>query len=153
MLLLSITDAAECSGYSKKQIRNICEAGLLIPEEGGSGKGCHRMFSIVQAVALAYCCRFAGTGASREIIHRLFDQFLDLSEDKLLNEFDAGRTHCIPRVDGPPVFTQWDGPHGELFDVKSLYEGVIARIQKIQAENRDGLLTGRLRGLQRRTAD
>ena len=143
---LSVSDVSECSGYTQRQIQNLCSAGVLLPESGGRGKGCHRLFSLVQAVGLAFACRFAKQGAGKTIVVQLLDRILDLSEDDLLKEFDAGRTHVMLRIDGPPIFMEWEGPHGELFDIQAVYDLVVEKIDEIQERHKDAIPFGRLRG-------
>lgn len=142
---LTITDVADSTGYTPKQLRNLCESGVLIPEEGGDGKGYHRIFSTMQVTALAYARQWA---FSRDLVEAAFDTILDLSESELVSNFDAGRTHLIPTLENRMVLTEWPGDvsDGALFDLRRVYRQVVSFIEGIESEASGHVRVGRRRG-------
>ena len=149
---LTMSDVSELTGYTPKQLRNLCDSGVLLPEQNGEGPGCFRYFGVMQVVALAYAAHWGLKGHSRELVIKIVDSLLDLSEKQLLAEFRKGRTHLIPCLDGPMKLQKWpDGSTCEAFDVKAVYDQVKAVIAKIATatDAMEVVPRGRRRGLAR----
>ncbi|MGC1274341.1 MAG: hypothetical protein WBC44_11595 [Planctomycetaceae bacterium] len=131
MTKLTTGDLTELTDWSEKQIRNMCDAGVLIPEQDGDGPGCFRLFGITQSVGLYYASQWAAKGYSRELVAKVMLAVADLTEDELVAEFKKGRTHLIPRSDGTMTLSRWpkDIP-GEVFDLKFIYDDLKAYIAR-----------------------
>ena len=144
---MTIGEVCEVTGYTTHQLRNLCESGIVVPEQSGKGAGCFRYFSTLQVVGICFC-RLAVPGQPREVVERVLDFFLNMTERELRQQFRKGRTHLIPHSE-PLKLIRWpDRSTGHVFDVRLTYEAVQEGIARLVEEGKaERHRTGRSRGL------
>ena len=146
-VVFTASDMAEFSGYSPKQIRNLCETGVLIPvTDPAGGPGHFRYFGLMQLVAIVFVGMTGSKSLTREQIEPLMDFVMDFSERELSAEFRKKRTHVLLTDKGYKL-VEWKQPQiCPSHDLKMVYKGVKRKLGTISAKVvREG--RGRRRGL------
>jgi hypothetical protein len=94
---LTISDLAKATGLTVKQVRNLCEGdeAVIIPIDGGDGKGHFRVFSFMQAVGLAFLNR-AGIRMRPDVNRAVYSFLSKFTEAKLCAEFRKGKVFLLP---------------------------------------------------------
>lgn len=166
MTKMTIGDLSKATGFSPKQIRSMCKSGVLLPEPSGKKKGTGHflVFGFMHAVSLHYLFRWPGQ-ISKDAIEGVLEFITEFTEDEMLAEFEAGRTHMIlvaPKtlnlVDEPAakewcVRMEWPESFSVLYDLRIDVERArtgIARLAKEIGAVEYG--RGRRRGLAQPTA-
>ncbi|MEX0784680.1 MAG: MerR family transcriptional regulator [Dehalococcoidia bacterium] len=149
MTTLTSGDLTRVTGIPERRIRNLRDAGALQPEQAGKGTGRFCLFSVTDATAIAFAMRWANLGYKAKLIHAICEALSAYSEDALLAEFRAGRTHLVPNPDGPMKLIRWkaDRESGDVFDVEKSYRQVRAMIDQAALEASAVQGRGRRRGL------
>ncbi len=137
MTALTTGEVLKLTSASPKTLRNLCESGVLIPVQGGEGRGHFRFFTIPQVVAIGYAGRWGAMGYSHVLIKRIVSFLCDFTEEKLLAEFAAGRKYLLPMGDLPLKLEKWPrAKHNEPFDVEQVYHYVKHMIRELAKEER-----------------
>lgn len=146
---LTAGDLTRVTGIPERRIRNLRDAGALKPEQAGEGTGRFCLFSVPDAVGIAFALRWANLGYSAKLAEAILEAVSAYSEDELLAEFKAGRTHLIPDPDGPMKLRRWpaDRESGDVFDVQATYRKVRTMIDDAAQEASAATGRGRRRGL------
>ena len=64
MTVLTSGEVLTVTSLSPKRLRMLCEGGVLVPVQGGAGRGDFRFFTIPQVVAIGYAGRWGAAGYS-----------------------------------------------------------------------------------------
>lgn len=145
MRRLSTGDVTELSGIPANTLSEWVAAGLLKPVEGGDGKGRHRRWSVAQAVALTFAAEWRRWGAGPAVLRPLITNLARMTDEQMLAEFDAGRTHLVQLPDGTFIEPVGRFIDMDRYDMSRVYREVTERIRRM--EHRKGNTTGRNRGL------
>ena len=121
----------------------------MVTPASGEGRGNHRKFSVVQAVALKYAKNWAAERASLLLVRGIVEFLTSFTEEELLAEFEAGRKILIPVAAGrgkSSLVEEVKHMDCSSLNIEIVYREVtkkISRMEKKQKPNR----TGRNRGL------
>ena len=154
MRALTTGDLIEATGWSKKQVGNLCDSGILLPVQDGSGRGRFRFFGFTQALGLAFARQLASRSGTTADLMRLLEAVMDHSETELLDHFAKGRTLLFPTATGPMKLVKkpadLDEDIAQLFDLERVYYKVKAVLEAMAKETTGAKLLrpiGRRRGL------
>ena len=143
---LSLADLSETAELSEKLLDNWCDAGHIVPVEGGDGRGNHRRFSLMQAVGIAVATHVYRSehGCVLGYVAEVVAAFAAADETWLKKQFVAGRTH-LARVYGGEIKLQ--GKQYDWADVGAIHRDVLAKVAEIAARPVIAKAGGRKRGL------
>jgi hypothetical protein len=135
------------AGLTPKEFRAWCEHGVVVPAAGGTGRGNHRRFTFVQAVAVAYAAQWWRFGAGLDMVRRMVACIIALGERGLAKKVKSGRWYVYPLAKMPAglptIHEVPDGPEaGELGHTYRAVQEQIAKLSRRPAKR-----TGRARGL------
>jgi hypothetical protein len=146
MMLLTTADVCTVADITSAQLAAWCKQGLIDPVEGGERQGKHRLFNVVQAVALAHANKWRSCGASLSSMAAIIRFITGYTEEGLQREFAAGCRVAFylgikPSEDGsgyetePILLPMLDGsiPPKQV-DLQDTYEEVTERINDIKSK-------------------
>lgn len=93
---LSAGIVCQIAGIPRSSLDRWVLFGLVEPENSGSGKGCHRLYSLSQCVAITAAAKYRAQGAAFERIAGIIQFLSSLPIEQLEAELNAGRTIPIP---------------------------------------------------------
>lgn len=93
--LLTSGDIAEVTGVPMQTINEWSAKGVLAPTQNGRGQGRNRLFTKIDAVALAYGYAWRQGGIGLDLVKQIVNCVTRFSEKELLKEFKAGRKITI----------------------------------------------------------
>ncbi|MBI2480721.1 MAG: hypothetical protein HYV60_19465 [Planctomycetia bacterium] len=159
MKLLSANDVCQCLSTRKKKfpyqtLNTWIKRGYIKPIKGAGGTGHHRVFSIVDVVAIAAGRGLRDNGYEPGVANGVTAIIQGMSEEKLLAEFKAGRT-CLMIVGKQvaPVLMKRaaivDNPESidyaaaaaiglspAALDVKRIYDNIVALADSVEAKKK-----------------
>jgi hypothetical protein len=148
MRTLTMADVCEVVGLTVKELRNLVEAGVVTPDEGGSGSGSHRRFSLARTVAVRYAMGWKRAGAGTEFVREVFECLAAFDLAGLDAEIAVGRVFVLPIPGGmrlaklKPADLAGIPESLHLYFVRRAVEYVVDKIEK-----RLRGVVGRRRGL------
>lgn len=163
MKYLSAGDVLECLSSKKKKfsyttLNNWIRRGVITPLRDAEGTGHHRVFSLIDTLALAAGHGLTGNGYSSKVAREVTAIIQAMTEEELLKNFAKGKT-CLMIVGKAsktaqvaPVLMPKDaivdntehidyaaaaqyGLTPTALDVKQLYDNIVTRIEDV-AEKR-----------------
>jgi hypothetical protein len=147
---LSVGDVVEIigpSGITPKMFRTWCENGIVVPLEGGTGRGNHARFSVMQALGIAVAAKvyMSEHGCCPAYVGKVVSAFAAVSPEWLEGQFRDGKTHMACEHKGRPIL---QGKAYDWPDVQQTWGWVLGTIQRIEERMKERVGTrGRVRGL------
>lgn len=164
MKLLSASDVCECLSSKKKKfsyttLNNWIRRGVITPLRDAEGTGHHRVFSLMDVLAIAAGHGLKSNGYSPSVAREVTAIIQSMTEDELLKNFSTGKT-CLMIVGKAkktaqvaPVLMKRaaivDNPENidyaaaaqyglspTALDVKQLYDNIVTQIEKLAAKRK-----------------
>lgn len=138
MQLFTTGDVLEITGLSATTFDAWCHGGIVKAFSGGNGTGSHRQFMLPQVVGIAIGAqlRKSNRGCVLSYVGKVVAAFNLRTEEDLLKEFEAGRTHFVTVVEtaaGPSLVLD-TAKHNDMPNVRELYQRIVKTGQGIDAQ-------------------
>jgi len=160
MKVLFARDVCACLSSKKKKftystLNNWVRRGVITPVHEAEGTGHHRLFSLVDVLAIAAGLGLTSNGYSSKIAREVTVIIQSMTEEELEANFAKGNTclMLVGKVKAAPVLMAEEsivsnpkyidyasaeqyGLTPTALNVKRLYDNIVSRIGKVEAEQR-----------------
>lgn len=89
-------DVVHPAGLTPKEFNTWLRKGVVVPAVAGKGRGQHRQFTLLQAVAIVYAAQWWRNGAGLETVRQVVGCVTKFDERGLRREIAAGRLFAVP---------------------------------------------------------
>ena len=105
MGLFTTGDVSELTGLSQKELRTWRELCIAVPAEGVAGRGDHCRYDLMTTVGLGVAAELRRNlrGCSTKGVREVVGAFAAMTEEELVAELKAGRTHFAMPHEGRPM--------------------------------------------------